>query len=103
MCIREIIYCTACDHTETLKWVYCPSYLGLTTSTTFHPSPLAINEEMRTTVSGSFNPETCPNPECPSKKEAREEETKEAKDKIIEKQPEGHKSNEEEHGKGTEA
>lgn len=54
-------------------------------------------------MSGTFNPETCPNPECPSKKEVPEEETKEAKDKIIEKQPEGDKPNEEEHGKVTEA
>jgi hypothetical protein len=102
MCIREIIYCFACEHAETLKRVYCPSYLGLTTSTTFHPSPLLISGEMRTIVSGTFTTETCPNPACPSKKKAGEEETKEAQDKLIEKQPEGDNVNEEEHGKGTE-
>lgn len=99
MCIREIIYCTACEHTETLKWVYCPSYLGLTSSTTFHSPSLVINGEMKTTVGGTFTPQTCPNPECPSKKKTGEEETKEVEEKGIKKQPECDKANEEDHGK----
>jgi len=60
---------------------------------------------MKTTVGGTFTPETCPNPECPSKKKAGKEDTKEEEeeDKVVEEQPEGDKENENKHGNNTEA
>jgi hypothetical protein len=53
-----------------------------------------INEEIKTVIGGSFTSETCPNPECPSKRKAEEVDTKEVEEKVIEKQPEGEKENE---------